>query len=128
MWPEKTTRGSMCHYQGSLCLEQDQVRSRSGLILFYYVDCAAALLRGIRIRAGVHRAARLIKLHLHGLLKIRQGRCTRALCSLHLFLFPTTPKMALEVRPFGGMREQEQVESAYSVLLKGSAITYTDVA
>lgn len=103
MWPEKTTRGSMCHYQSSLWLEQARVRGRSGQILFYNVDCSEALLRGLRIRAGVHRAARLMKLHLHGLLKIRQGRCTRALCSLHLFLLPTTPKMALEVRPFGGM-------------------------
>ena len=30
-------------------------------------------MRGIRIRAGVHRAARLMKLHLHGLLKIGRG-------------------------------------------------------
>lgn len=115
MWPEKTTRGSMCHYQGSVGLEQPQVRGRSGQILLYYADCSEALLRGTKIRAGVHRAARLMKLHLHGIQKIRQGRCTRALYSLHLFLRPTTPKMALEVRPFGGRREQEQVELAYTV-------------
>ena len=77
-----------------------------------YGDGSEALSRGIRIRAGVHRAARLMKLHLHGRLKIRQGRCTRALSSLHLFLLRTTPKMALQVRPFGGMRGQEQVESS----------------
>ena len=39
----------------------------------------------------------------------RQWRCTRARYTLHLFLSPTMPKMALGVRPFGGMNEQEQV-------------------
>jgi hypothetical protein len=39
----------------------------------------------------------------------RQWRCTRARYTLHLFLSPTMPKMALGVRPFGGMKEQEQV-------------------
>lgn len=55
-----------------------------------------------------------MKLHLHGLREKRQGRCTRALFSVHFFLRPTTAKMALDVRPFGGIQEQEQVEPACS--------------
>jgi len=48
--------------------------------------------------------------------------------SLHLFLRPTTPKMALEGRPFGGMREQDQVESTCSAEWKGCAVIYTHIA
>lgn len=54
-----------------------------------------------------------MKLCLHGLHENRQGRCTRARFSLHLFLSPTTLKMALDVRPFGGIQEQEQVAPCF---------------
>lgn len=113
MWPEKTTRGSMCHYQGSFRLEQDQVGRKTGLILFRICGLFGGAVGWDK--GGGTSCCQADEVAPAWATKNRQGRCTRALYSLHLFLRATTPKMALEVRPFGGMREQEQVESACSV-------------
>ncbi len=65
-WPEKTTRGSICHYRASLRLEQGQVWGRSGQNplefrisgpgftedLIRSVNYSEAPLRGIRIGRG----------------------------------------------------------------------------